>query len=228
MAASVEESSALISKLESPSISTPIYSPFSNYLLPFTDLSKKPLNQNQTLTLTRSLAKKFLPFVNRCLSILPKRLSDLLNSPSFKQDDGGIPELVIEMFDAYRLCLDCLESVASQLAGKPYAVYRQRLRLACCLDAWGLYREGENEGFRVLERLRGLDSGPKSKNNRKKKLGEYLPVLLEDGDLDFAKMVVEVAVAILKCVALGQSKNDEDYKRVIGMVHEVKPWFRCV
>ncbi|XP_061982544.1 separase [Populus nigra] len=228
MAASVEESSALISKLESPSISTPIYSPFSNYLLPFTDLSKKPLNQNQTLTLTRSLAKKFLPFVNRCLSILPKRLSDLLNSPSFKQDDGGIPELVIEMFDAYRLCLDCLESVASQLAGKPYAVYRQRLRLACCLDAWGLYREGENEGFRVLERLRGLDSGPKSKNNRKKKLGEYLPVLLEDGDLDFAKMVVEVAVAILKCVALGQSKNDGDYKRVIGMVHEVKPWFRVL
>ncbi|KAJ6942111.1 separase [Populus alba x Populus x berolinensis] len=228
MAASVEESSALISKLESPSISTPIYSPLSNYLLPFTDLSKKPLNQNQTLTLTRSLAKKFLPFVNRCLSILPKRLSDLLNSPSFKQDDGGIPELVIEMFDAYRLCLDCLESVASQLAGKPYAVYRQRLRLACCLDTWGLYREGENEGFRVLERLRGLDSGPKSKNNRKKKLGEYLPVLLEDGDLDFAKMVVEVAVAILKCVALGQSKNDEDYKRVIGMVHEVKPWFRVL
>lgn len=132
------------------------------------------------------------------------------------------------MFDAYRLCLDCLESVASQLAGKPYAVYRQRLRLACCLDTWGLYREGENEGFRVLERLRGLDSGPKSKNNRKKKLGEYLPVLLEDGDLDFAKMVVEVAVAILKCVALGQSKNDEDYKRVIGMVHEVKPWFRVL
>lgn len=118
--------------------------------------------------------------------------------------------------------------MASQLAGKPYAVYRQRLRLACCLDAWGLYREGENEGFRVLERLRGLDSGPKSKNNRKKKLGEYLPVLLEDGDLDFAKMVVEVAVAILKCVALGQSKNDEDYKRVIGMVHEVKPWFRVL
>ncbi|XP_011008695.1 PREDICTED: separase [Populus euphratica] len=225
MAASAEESSALISKLESPSISTPIYSQFSNYLLPFTDLSKKPLNKNQTLTLTRSLAKQFLPFVNRCLSILPKRLSDLLNSPSFKQDDGGIPELVTELFDAYRLCLDCLESVASQLAGKPYAVYRQRLRLACCLDAWGLYREGENEGFRVLERLRGLDSGPKSKNNRKKKLGEYLPVLLEDGDLDFAKMVVEVAMAILKCVALGQSKNDEDYKRVIGMVHEVKPWF---
>ncbi|KAF9685049.1 hypothetical protein SADUNF_Sadunf03G0013900 [Salix dunnii] len=228
MAASVEESSALISKLESPSISTPIYSAFSNYLLPFTDLSKKPLNQNQTLTLTRSLAKQFLPFVNRCLSILPKRLSDLLNSPSVKQDDGRIPEFVIELFDAYRLCLDCLESVASQLAGKPYAVYRQRLRLACCLDAWGLYSEGENEGFRILERLRGLDSWSKSKNNRKKKSGEYLPVLLEDGDLDFAKMVVEVAVAILKCVALGQSKNNEDYKRVIGMVHEVKPWFRVL
>ncbi|KAJ6704493.1 hypothetical protein OIU85_030317 [Salix viminalis] len=228
MAASVEESSALISKLESPSISTPIYSAFSNYLLPFTDLSKKPLNQNRTLTLTRSLAKQFLPFVNRCLSILPKRLSDLLNSPSVKQEDGSIPEFVIELFDAYRLCLDCLESVASQLAGKPYAVYRQRLRLACCLDAWGLYREGENEGFRILERLRGLDSSPKSKNNRKKKLGEYLPVLLDDGDLDFAKMVVEVAVAILKCVALGQSKNEEDYKRVIGMVHEVKPWFRVL
>ncbi|CAK7357007.1 unnamed protein product [Dovyalis caffra] len=228
MTASPAESSCLISKLESSSISTPIYSPFSDYLHPFTDLTKKSLNENQTLTLTRSLAKNFLPFVNRCLSILPKRLSDLINSSSVKeeQEDGKVPKLVIELFDTYRLCLDCLELVSSQLAGKPYAVYRQRLRLVCCLEAWGLYRDGENEGFRVLERLRALDLGPKPKNNKKKKLGKYLPVLLENGDLDFAKMVVEAVVAIMKCVALGKSKNDDHYKRVIGMIQEVKPWFR--
>ncbi|KAF2293741.1 hypothetical protein GH714_004437 [Hevea brasiliensis] len=99
----------------------------------------------------------------------------------------------------------------------------QRVRLLYCLEACGFYKEAENEGFGVLERLRGLDLGEKKK--RKEKLGGFVPSVVENGDAEFAKVVVEVVVAIVKCVALEQSKAGEDYRKVIGLVEEVAPWF---
>ncbi|KAM1120311.1 hypothetical protein ACFX14_044496 [Malus domestica] len=62
-----------------------------------------PKNQKSTKSQTlRSLAKKFLPFLNRALSLLPKRLAD----PS-KLDE----EVALELSDIYRLCLYCLTAV---------------------------------------------------------------------------------------------------------------------
>ncbi|XP_058007009.1 separase isoform X2 [Hevea brasiliensis] len=221
MASSTE--SNLISMLES-STSTPISSHFFDFLIPFNDLrnAKKPKSQIQTFT--RSLAKQFLPFLNRCLSILPKRLSD--SSKLRTEESKESPKLVPELFDIYKLCLDCLELVSSQLSCKPYMVSIQRVRLLYCLEACGFYKEAENEGFGVLERLRGLDLGEKKK--RKEKLGGFVPSVVENGDAEFAKVVVEVVVAIVKCVALGQSKAGEDYRKVIGLVEEVAPWFRVL
>lgn len=122
--------------------------------------------------------------------------------------------------------MDCLELVSSQLSCKPYMVSIQRVRLLYCLEACGFYKEAENEGFGVLEKLRGLDLGEKKK--RKEKLGEFVPNVVENGDAEFAKLVVEVVVAIVKCVALRQGTAGGDYKKVIRLVDEVAPWFRCV
>ncbi|XP_020532873.1 separase isoform X2 [Jatropha curcas] len=224
--ASLSESS-LISKLES-STSTPISSFFFDYLNPFSDLKNpkkcKPQNKTQVQTQTRSLAKQFLPFLNRSLSVLPKRLSDASKLPS--QDSKEIPKFVNELFDIYSLCLDCLEVVSSQLSGKPYMMSVQRLRLVYCLETWGLYKEAENEGFRVLGRLRDL--GFEEKKKKEKKSGKLLPSAAENGDLEFAKLVVELVVVIVKCLALGQSMDGRDYMRVIGLVEEVTPWFRVL
>ncbi|XP_015580756.1 separase [Ricinus communis] len=211
--ASLTEDSDLISKLES-STSTHIYSDFSNYLIPFDDFK----NSDKSQTLTRSLAKQFLPFLNRSLSIIPKRLSDLSKSKDIPK------EIVSGLLDTYRLCLDCLELVASQLSCKSYTVSIQRLRLVYCLEQLRLYKEAENEGFRVLQKIKGLDVIKKKKKEKDK----FLPVLAvkENVDSELAKLVIEVVVCIVKCVALEQSKDCEDYRRVIGLVDEVRPWFR--
>ncbi|XP_065870788.1 separase isoform X2 [Euphorbia lathyris] len=218
----------LISKLET-STSTPIFSIFSDYLILFADLRNpnkpKPLNQTQIQTLKRSLAKQFLPFLNRSLSIIPKRLSDL--SKLHCHESKATPTLAVQLFDTYRLCIECLELVASELSCELYKMSLHRLRLIYCLEAWGLYKEAENEGFGVLERLRDFDMGEKE---RKKKgiFGDFLPGPLKIGDTEFAKFLVEVVVAIVKCVALGNSKEGSDYRRVLALVEEVKQWFRVL
>lgn len=104
------------------------------------------------------------------------------------------------------------------------------------LEGLGLYKEGEKEGFRVLEKLRGLDLGEKKgedvketrKKKREKTLTEFVPGLVENADTEVARAVVEVVVLIVKCVALRRSKDGADYTKVIQLVEEVTPWFRCV
>ncbi|XP_038681739.1 separase isoform X2 [Tripterygium wilfordii] len=204
----------LISKLESSDLSK-IHSLFSDYLLPFRDLTspKRKPSKATALNLTRSLAKQFLPFLNRCLSILPKRLavpSDLENK-----------QFGFELFDVYKLCLNCLESVSSQLSCKPYVVYLQRLRLVHCLAAWGRHGEAEREALWVLERLRGVDLGVKE-------WGKFLPGAVENGDGELAALLVEVVAMVVKCLATGQSKDERDYGKVVDLVEEVRPWFRVL
>ncbi|KAJ4717002.1 putative Separase [Melia azedarach] len=194
--ASSDESS-LLTKLES-SNSSPIYSLFSDYLRPFTDL--KTRNQNQTQI--RALAKKFLSFLNKSLSILQKRLS----SGSHAQD----PSLTTQLFDTYELCLNCLDSISSQLSCKPYMIQSQRLRLVSCLEASGKHEEAESQGFRVLEKLRGMDFEGKS------------------SDSEFARVFVEIVAVMVKCAATRERKDGELYRRVLGLVEEASHWFRVL
>ncbi|KAF3592824.1 hypothetical protein DY000_02027105 [Brassica cretica] len=83
----------LLSLIES---SDDIFTSFSDYLRPFT--SPQPSS--------RSLGKQFLPFLNKSISLFPKRLSATAN-PQARESAG-------DLFRAYELCLDCLESFSAQ------------------------------------------------------------------------------------------------------------------
>ncbi|KAK9290720.1 hypothetical protein L1049_008894 [Liquidambar formosana] len=203
--------SSLISKLETSDY-THIHHLFSIYLHPFTDLTNpKTTKISKTPTdpsLLRPLAKKYLPFLTRALSLLPKRLSE--SQPP-----------ILELFDTYKLCLQCLECLSSQLSCKPYSVYFQRVRMIHCFEACGRFKDAETEGFRVLERLRGLKSG-----NTK---GGFLPGLdKEGGDSELGLLVVEVVVTLVKCACMSEGKDGGAYRRVLTLVDEVKPWFRVL
>ncbi|KAH9751960.1 Separase [Citrus sinensis] len=208
--ATASTESSLLAKLEA-SDSTPIYSLFADYLRPFSDLqndntkpnpkSKPKAKPNQNLI--RPLAKKFLTFLNNSITILPKRLSNL-------QCKDDHQTLVDELYDTYRLCLNCLELISSQLACKPYTIQLQRVRFVCCLVASGKGEDAVREGLRVLETLRRMDFEGKC------------------GDSEFGKVFVEAVAAIVQCAAVGRSKDCEVYRRVLGLFQEAKCWFRVL
>ncbi|KAM7250817.1 hypothetical protein ACFE04_022700 [Oxalis oulophora] len=199
MASTTMNDTSLLSLLET-STSAPISSLFTSYLSPFTDLLKPQTKtlSSQTTTI-RSLAKQYLRFLNKSLSILPKRLSKAsnLNQP-----------LILELFEVYRLCLDCLDLVSSQLSCKPWTVQVQRLRLVHCYEVVGKYAEGEKEGFRVLNNLRLC--------------GKL------DSDKELALVAVEVVAVIVKCVAMERSKDSEVYRKVLTLVKEIRPCFEVL
>ncbi|CAK9151201.1 unnamed protein product, partial [Ilex paraguariensis] len=220
----------LISKLESTDL-TNIQSLFSSYLHPFTSLlnsqypnskSKRPsktLVDTASHSTTRSLAKQFLPFLNKTLCVIPKRLSE---SPKISIQSA------LELFHIYKLCLNCLDSISSQLSCKPYSVHIQRVRLTHCFQAWERYKDAEIEGLSVLESLRGIQSGVSGAKGTKAK-GKFVPELNKESvDQDFALLVVEIVVALVKCTSTSQSKEEADYCRVLTLVDEVSPWFRVV
>ncbi|KAK9214507.1 hypothetical protein WN944_006500 [Citrus x changshan-huyou] len=208
--ATASTESSLLAKLEA-SDSTPIYSLFADYLRPFSDLqndntkpnpkSKPKAKPNQNLI--RPLAKKFLTFLNNSITILPKRLSNL-------QCKDDHQTLVDELYDTYRLCLNCLELISSQLACKPYTIQLQRVRFVCCLVGSGKGEDAVREGLRVLETLRRMDFEGKC------------------GDSEFGKVFVEAVAAIVQCAAVGRSKDCEVYRRVLGLFQEAKCWFRVL
>ncbi|TKY71312.1 Separase protein [Spatholobus suberectus] len=199
--------SSLISKLQS-SDSTGIHALVSDYLRPLADL-KPSKKSNHDQTLIRSLAKRFLSFLNASLSILPKRLPEASKS----NDAVSLGELL----RVYRLCLDCLDAVASQLASKPFSVEFQRLRLTHCLECCGLFDEAEAEGLGVLEKLRPA-----------RRKGRLLPEIDKGGGdgKDLCSLVVEIVLSLVRCAAAGLAKEDGHFRKVLQLVDEVTPWLR--
>ncbi|OIV91544.1 hypothetical protein TanjilG_08956 [Lupinus angustifolius] len=208
MASAVE--SSLISKLQS-SDTAGIYSLVSDYLHPLLTASNK-FDQ----TLIRSLAKRFISFLNSSLSILPKRLPQLYKSLN---DD-----VLIELFRVYTLCLDCLDTVSSQLASKPFQVEFQRLRFIHCFENCSRHRDAEAEGFRVLEKIRAMNVSKKSVRKGKGKGVDGNSGY--DNDKDFCLLASEIVVSLVRCAAMGTAKEDEHFKRVLDLVEESRPWFR--
>ncbi|CAL8997984.1 unnamed protein product [Prunus brigantina] len=215
------DETSIISKLET-SCSSGLHSLVSDYLQPFTQLqnpkkTKKSTKSQDQQTLLRSLAKKFLPFLNRTLSLLPKRLAGFS-----KLDD----EFTLELFDIYRLCLDCLDSLSSVLSGTPYSFNLQRVRMVTCLEACGRYKDAESEGFRVLESLKAIEFGS---NTRVKSDRRFVPdVEKGSGDKDLGSLVGGIVVTLVRCAGMNQSKDSEVYRRVLCLVEEVMPWFRVL
>ncbi|PON60261.1 Peptidase C50, separase [Parasponia andersonii] len=219
------DDTSIISKLQG-SDATGIYSLFSHHLRPFSDLTNLKKTKRSTTTkdqqsLARSLAKGFLSFLSRALSILPKRLAE----PS-KFGGSGADELAVEFFDVYRLCLDCLDAVSSQLECKPYSIQAQRVRMVHCLDAWGRWKEAEAECWRVLESLKGVNFGAKSAKSE----GGLLPCVGKGSDdKELGVLVVEIVVTLVKCASMDRRKSScEEYRTVPRLVEEARPWFRVL
>ncbi|KAK3002113.1 hypothetical protein RJ639_021722 [Escallonia herrerae] len=220
--------STLLAKLQSTDL-TNTHHLFSAYLRPFSALlrppnPKKPPKPSKTLdsdrqSTARSLAKQFLQLLNAALSILPKRLSE---SPKIH------PKFAPELFETYRLCIDCLAAISSQLSCKPYSVQNQRVRLLHCLEAWGRRGEAEIEGLSVLESFKGIQRDALGLKVGKLKGRLVLDLGKGDVDRNFAYLVVEVVVMLVKCAAMSESKEEVDYRRVLVLVDEVTPWFRVL
>ncbi|XP_058760955.1 separase-like [Vicia villosa] len=200
MASPIEAS--LISKLKT-SDSPGIYALISEYLRPFSDIKS---SQNDK-TLIRTLAKRFVPFINSSLSILPKRIPEVSNSDEV---------LIRELFQVYTLCLNCLEAVCSQLDSKPLTIHFLRLRLIHCYEACSRFREAEAEGIKLLERLReGKSKGKK-----------ILPEIDKGGavDKELSSLVVDVVVSLVKCASMASVNDDGCFGRVLHLRDEVSPW----
>ncbi|XP_073049001.1 separase isoform X1 [Primulina eburnea] len=183
--------------------------------------SKKPKAKppENPLASLRSLAKQFLPFLHKSLSIIPKRLSESSKIPH---------HCAMEMFDTYRLCLKCLTLIAPELAGKSYAVEVQKIRYIHCLEHWELYREAETEGFSVLESLTGIVSGGQKGKSRKQK-ARLVPELYEESiDRELNILILEIVVTLVKCAAKRRSKEDADFWRVIALVNESQSLFKML
>ncbi|KAL8258316.1 hypothetical protein R6Q59_030357 [Mikania micrantha] len=209
--------SSLISKLESSSDLSGIHQFFISYLQPFSPVLKKQSNKlsKNDVTALRSLAKKFLSFLNKSLSLIPKRLNE---TPKIDSSHAS------ELFDTYKLCLNCLDAISSQLACKPYSLQIQRVRLIHCYVNWGRYEEAQSEGVSVLGFIGNL-SGKRNGNL----IGRIVPELNKEIDgKDIALLILEVVVSLVKCVANVQSKHEEDYRRVLSMVDEIQPWLRAI
>ncbi|KAL1827171.1 separase isoform X3 [Daucus carota subsp. sativus] len=211
------EASDLLSKLESSPDFRNFYTLISSYLLPFTSTlttSKPSKSSKRVVDNTRALAKQFLPFLNRCLSLIPKRL--LSQCPKLDSSSA------LQLFDSYVVCLNCMDSVSSQLSGKAYAVHLQRVRLVHCYLFWERYGDASREGLSLLQSVCRL-GGDGNRN-------EYVPDMTRENekDHDFAWLVVEIVVSLVKCVAMDQSKVESDYRRLLVMISEVTPWFRIL
>ncbi|GER26714.1 separase [Striga asiatica] len=197
--------------------------PFTPFFKPSASAVKKPAKVSKSKPpddppSIRPLAKHFLSFIHKSLSLLPKRLTE---SPPIPRESA------MELFDSYRLSLNCLDLISPELAGKPHSVQVQRIRYVHCLEHWELYKEAEAEGFDVLESLREIVGGPKSKSRKSK--ARLVPELDKDNvDQEVAAIILEIVVTLVKCASKRRSEVDADYWRVILLVNESEPWFKIL
>lgn len=232
------QASSLLAKLENYEF-TEIDTLYADFLQPFSlHTSTKPQNPNKKPSRTkkpspsssspsssiRVLAKTYLPFVNRSLSLLPKRLSE---SPKHAKTS----EFLTQLLDCYKLCLDCLSAISSELSGKPYCVHLQRGRYVHCLMRWERYGDAIDEGFRVLKELGGVNLEGRG---WKVSVGQLVPrLIVGDGEEigvegDVVHLIVDLAVVIAQCVSLSKVKDAGKYSGLLILLDEVRPWFRCV
>ncbi|KAK9665217.1 hypothetical protein RND81_14G098400 [Saponaria officinalis] len=235
------QASSLLAKLEAYDF-TNINTLFSSFLHPFSLLiapnsqnpnkkslkSKKPSSSSSSSSI-RSLVKTYLPFISKSLSLLPKRLFESPKHPK-------TVEFVAELIEAYRVCLDCLTVMSSELSNKPYSVHLQWVRYVHCLVRWERYEEGFDEGVRVLNWLGRVDlEGFRFRVSIS--TGEFVPKLVEcidcddggvnceqDGD-EFVRLVVDLVSIIVQCVLNGRSKDAGKYSGLLVLLREVRPWF---
>ncbi|VFQ59063.1 unnamed protein product [Cuscuta campestris] len=223
MGSAADASVSLLSELQSGNeFSRNTYTGFSNYLHEFSTISKpnKSSKSGENFTAIRALCKRFLPFLNKALGLLPKRLSETSKISK---------ESASHLLDVYRLCLNCLDLVASQLDAKPHSVELQKLRFVRYLVEWERYQEAEGEAFCILESLqRDCCQGEEAKSVVSKRRELLPPFNEENVDQEYALMVLDIAVTLVKCAWMKQSKDASDYDRILDLVNEALPWLKVI
>lgn len=114
-----------------------VLSSLSGYLRPFSDL--QTCREEDRALAVGSITKHFIPFIIKSVCFLHKRLSVVTH------------ESPRDLFRAYDFCLECCELVSYD----PLAVQLQRIGLLHCYQTWGWFTHAYNDGFRVLDHLKG-------------------------------------------------------------------------
>ncbi|WOL20055.1 hypothetical protein Cni_G28857 [Canna indica] len=176
----------------------------------------------------RPLAKRFLPFIRGALKFLPSLLRRNPKSPSVDLGDHGAVELIA----VFWILLDCLSCIAPCLAGKPYSVHLQRVRLVVCLEDWGKYAEAEEEALMLLCGLSTtlVEAAPLPKSRKGKISGArcYIPdpTLVGADDPEVTIMVIEVITVLTRCAYKNKIRKEVTYDRIIVLIDQVQPWLR--
>ncbi|CAH9139462.1 unnamed protein product [Cuscuta epithymum] len=223
-AADADTSVNLLFELQSAfEFSGKTYEGFNQYLYEFSSIAEARNSSKSTenFSAIRALTKRFLPFLNKALSLLPKRLSETSKISE---------ESALNLLKIYRLCLCRLDLVSSQLDAKPYSVQIQKLRFIRCLEAWKMYEEAEREAFLVLDNLRGdcHFKGTGSKSSVSERRALLPPLNGANVDQEYAWMVLDVAITFVRCALMKQSKDTTDYNRILNLVNEASPWFKVL
>ncbi|XP_014756517.1 separase isoform X2 [Brachypodium distachyon] len=233
----------LLAALSSPSSQAGLHSRFAAYLQPFTPhlpsanpnpkpppkrtTKQKPPPPPPDAAAVRPLAKRFLPFLCRALKLLSPLLRP--NNPSAPGGAGWLDELL----EIYGLILDCLASISTCLAGKPYSVLLQRGHFVCCLESLGHYARAEAEAAAILDALRCALSPPVTSKPRR---GAASVALLPDpaivgeagADPEITTLVVELTACLANCASKSKVKEAAPYERVLSLVEQLKPWLRTL
>ncbi|KAK1428290.1 hypothetical protein QVD17_17121 [Tagetes erecta] len=191
-------SSQLLCKLESSPDLSGIYQLFISYLQPLFPLlkSKKP---------SIASADKFSSFLDKSLSLLPKRLNQ---TPKLDSSFAS------QLFDTYNLCLNCFRVISSQR----HTVALQRLGLIHCYVKWGRYEDAQSHALLLLRFI-----------SRRKNGNRVVPAFMQHiHHKDTALLILEVIVTLVECVANAPTKDDDQYLKVLSMVIEIQPWLRVI
>ncbi|OAO96573.1 hypothetical protein AXX17_AT4G28170 [Arabidopsis thaliana] len=127
-----------------------------------------------------------------------------------------------DLFRAYDFCLECCELVSYD----PLAVQLQRVGLIHCYQAWGWFTHAYNDGFRVLDHLKGpaYDDGFRVREPESKGV-PFLPDP-EFGGAKLARVQLMVVASIVRSVAMSRDMNDLQYLRGTSLLQGLKPWLR--
>ncbi|KAF6164601.1 hypothetical protein GIB67_032829 [Kingdonia uniflora] len=213
--------SSLLSRLKSNSDYKTLHQDFTNFLNPFSDFitfhpsnppkpsilkHKKPRTTKDPKLVLRQITKQFLPFISQSLRIIPNRLS---RPPKPELEEIVGDENAHQLFDVYKLVLDCFDCISPCLEYKPFSVELERVRFVRYLEAWGFYSRAEVEVVLILE---GVSIGEPEQN----------------ADPKFAYLVAEIVVCSVKCTYKSEKKEEEPYRKVLGLVDQALPWFRLL
>ncbi|KAJ4768331.1 hypothetical protein LUZ62_078706 [Rhynchospora pubera] len=220
-----------------------LYSRFSSYLRPFSDLvpldshdpslTHKPppkrRNSQPDRSTVRPLAKKFISFICNALNLLPSLLREASSGDRIEKRDN-------ELLGIYALVLDCLGCVMPALEGEPYQLYLHRGMFVRCLVSTGKYEKAEAEAVLLLEDLKSAlaPAGKVAGSKKGKGTVKEAQILLPDPkvvgceDSGITALATDMIASLCNCAFNSKSMRSEAYLRILALVEQVQPWIRLL